>query len=75
MKHHLFHLFGALVLSTALAAPLAAETIAECQERIIADCAEAMEDANWLEKWALGVFCTARMLACSDINVKLEAPK
>lgn len=75
MQQQLIRLVGALAMATVFAAPLAAETISECQERVIAHCAQAMEDANWAERIALGVFCTGRLAGCSirQVNVNLPA--
>lgn len=74
MKHALFRLFGALAMATAVAAPLAAETVSECQERVIANCAEAMEDANLIERVALGAFCTGLLAGCSIRSVSVTLP-
>lgn len=64
--------FGALALALALAAPLAAETVSECQNRVIQECAAALDDSNWVEKIAVGVFCTARIAGCSAIVFKVS---
>lgn len=64
--------FGALALALVLAAPLAAETVSECQNRVIQDCARALEDSNWAEKIAVGVFCTARIAGCSAITLRVS---
>lgn len=76
MKHHLFRLFGAVGLAATVSAPLAAETVSQCQERVIANCADAMEDANVFERVALGVFCSGLLAGCSvrSVNVSLPAP-
>jgi hypothetical protein len=55
-------------LATA-ARPLAAQTVAECYEKVLTLCAAAMEDARWYEKAALGVVCTAMLVGCNTTVV------
>ena len=65
---------GALALSASFSAPLlAAETVSECQGRVIFECADALSDANWVEKVAIGVVCTGRLAGCGTINVVVNA--
>lgn len=71
MQHIGRQSFGALALALTLAAPLAAETVSECQNRVIRECAAALEDSNWAEKIAVGVFCTGRIAGCSAITLKV----
>lgn len=65
MIRHLrtFGLVG--VLSVAAAAPLAAETVSECYFRVIAECDEALANAKWWEKPAVGVLCAGMMGGCT----------
>jgi hypothetical protein len=73
MKHMLHGMVGALALTLSVSAPLLAEeTVSECQDRVIAECAAAMEDSNWAERVALGVVCSARLLGCSTINITIR---
>ena len=73
MKHTLHGLMGALALTMAFAAPLLAEeTVLECQQRVIDECAEVLEDASWWEKPAIGVVCTARLLGCAGTSVTIR---
>lgn len=54
------------VLFTALlgmALPLAAKA-SPCTDSVIADCADAMSTANWLQKIALGDLCTGLLVGC-----------
>jgi hypothetical protein len=55
-------------LATA-ARPLAAQTVAECYEKVLTLCAEAMDGANAFEKFALGVVCTAMLAGCNTTVV------
>lgn len=65
---------AALALTASLSAPLLAEeTITDCQNRIIFECAQAMEDSNWAERIALGIVCTGRIAGCSTVNVVINA--
>lgn len=43
----------------------AAESVADCYERVTLLCADAMEDANWLERFAVGVICTGMLAGCA----------
>ena len=67
MKHSLrtIMLVAALTGGSGSLRELAAETAAECRDRTVQECAEAMEDASWARKWALGVICTGLLLACN----------
>ena len=71
-KARSMHTFNRAIMTavavTALATaarPLAAQTVAECYEKVLTMCAEAMEDAKWYEKAALGVVCTAMLVGCN----------
>ncbi len=63
---------AALTLLAANAAPLLAETVAECEARVIEECADALEESNWLEKVAVGIVCTARLAACQGVTVTVK---
>lgn len=52
------------------AAPLAAATVADCYEKVLTMCADAMDGAKWYEKVALSVTCSAMLIGCNaTINV------
>lgn len=53
---------GSLMLPTGVSA---AESVADCYERVTLLCADAMEDANWLERFAVGVICTGMLAGCA----------
>jgi hypothetical protein len=38
--------------------------VTDCYERVLAMCADALEDANWLEKVGLGILCTGMLTGC-----------
>jgi len=38
--------------------------VADCYDRVLAMCGEALEDANWLEKVGIGVLCTGMLTGC-----------
>ena len=58
-------LVSALTIATGSLSGLAAETVGECQERVIESCAEAMEDARFYERVAVGLLCTGLLVGCS----------
>lgn len=70
---HSFH--RAVVTAVAITAlataarPLAAQTVAECYEKVLTLCAEAMDGAKWYEKVAVGVVCTAMLAGCNTTVV------
>jgi hypothetical protein len=73
MKHMIRVPLAALALTASLSAPLLAEeTVSQCQDRVISDCAAALEDANWIEAVAIGVVCTGRLAGCSTVNVNVR---
>lgn len=65
MKHSIRVPLAALALTASLSTPLFAETVSQCQDRVIASCAEAMEDTNWAERVAVGILCAGRLVGCS----------
>lgn len=57
-----------LVLMLTLAGsaqPLAAQTVAECYEKVLTICAEAMDGAKWYEKFAVGLMCAGMLAGCN----------
>jgi hypothetical protein len=58
------------LLAVAMTAnPIAAETVADCYEKVLNMCAEALEGARFYEKPIIGAMCTAMMLGCSTTIV------
>jgi len=55
-----------LALSTTMAAPASAGPLEDCYDAVLDRCAEAMKDANPLEKFALGVICTGMLVGCAS---------
>ena len=45
--------------------PVAATTVAECYEKVLTKCADAMDGARWYEKVALGILCSAMLAGCN----------
>ena len=45
--------------------PLAAETVADCYEKVLDKCAYAMDGARWYEKVAIGILCSAMLAGCN----------
>lgn len=37
----------------------------ECWEKVINWCADAMEDANWIERFAIGEVCSVMIVGCA----------
>lgn len=48
----------------ALPAPGYAST-ESCYDKVIMDCANAMEDSRWYERFALGVICSGLLAGCA----------
>jgi hypothetical protein len=49
----------------ASAQPLAAQTVAECYEKVIGMCDSALAASAWWEKPIVGAMCAAMMLGCN----------
>lgn len=47
------------------ASPIAAETAADCYEKVLKMCSEALDGARWYEKAAIGVMCTGMLAGCN----------
>lgn len=73
MKHAFRVPLAALALTASLSNPLLAESVGDCQDRIIFQCADAMSDSNWAERVALGIVCAGRLAGCSTINIAINA--
>jgi hypothetical protein len=50
---------------TMSAQPLAAATVQDCYDYVITKCADAMEDANFVEKVAIGIVCSSMLAGCT----------
>lgn len=72
MKQMIMRTVGALALSLTLVSPLAAQH-QSCVDTWIAYCDAALAEANYLEKVAIGIFCTGMLATCpvQSITVKL----
>ena len=40
-------------------------SVADCYERVLAMCNEALENAKWWEKPAIGLLCTGMLAGCA----------
>jgi hypothetical protein len=49
----------------ATAQPVAAETVADCYNKVLDRCADALDGARWYEKPAIGILCTAMLVGCN----------
>lgn len=70
MKQMIMRTMGALVLSLTLVSPLAAEDTA-CYDYWLKKCNHALEESNWLEKVAVGAYCSAMLASCSVKSVAI----
>jgi hypothetical protein len=59
------YLVATVAVIGATAQPVAAETVADCYNKVLTRCAAAMEDANFFERVAVGVFCAGMLLGCN----------
>ncbi len=73
MKHLIRVPLAALALTASFSAPLLADEVSDCQNRVIFECAEAMKGENWAVRVALGIVCTGRLAGCSNISVSVNA--
>jgi hypothetical protein len=53
----------ALVAVIVALAPLHAD-VADCYDRVLANCNAALDDASWWEKPAVGLLCTGMLAGC-----------
>jgi hypothetical protein len=46
--------------------PIAAEgsDVSDCYERVLEICADALEDANWIESVGVGILCVGMLAGC-----------
>jgi len=42
-----------------------AETVADCYDRVNWQCYQAMRDAKWYEKVAIGAYCSGMLAGCT----------
>lgn len=61
----------AIVMAGATA-PLAAETVADCYEKVLNMCADALDAARWYEKPIIGAMCSAMLAGCvTKVNISV----
>lgn len=48
----------------AFTSPLVAGPVEDCFNEVLALCDDALEEASWWEKPAVGLFCTGMMAGC-----------
>lgn len=70
MRHHIRTTLLAMSLSTAVAFPAAAGPVEDCYNAVLDRCAAAMEDANIVERFALGVICSGMLAGCAGKAVE-----
>lgn len=58
-------LLGAFALLAAGPTASYAQTVKECYDEVTWDCYQAMKDAKWYEKVALGAYCSALLAGCT----------
>ena len=44
--------------------PVVGSNVSDCYDRVAGTCADAMEDSNYLERFALGLMCTGMLAGC-----------
>lgn len=58
-------LITAVAMIGATAQPLAAETVADCYEKVLKMCNDALEASRWYEKPLIGAMCTGMLVGCN----------
>ena len=58
-----------VTLLTATITPLAAQTVAECYEKVLDMCDKALAESAWYEKPIVGAMCTAMLVGCNTTIV------
>jgi hypothetical protein len=55
-----------LLAAASFHAPVAGgqSEVADCYERVLGMCAEALEEANWIEAVGVGILCTGMLTGC-----------
>jgi hypothetical protein len=54
-----------LTLATGgFAYPVFADSVSECYDQVLTQCDDALEEARWWEKPAVGAFCAGMMIGC-----------
>jgi len=49
----------------AFASPVFASETNDCYQEVLRDCNDALEEASWWEKPAIGLFCTGMLAGCA----------
>jgi hypothetical protein len=44
--------------------PAMAHTIEDCYDSVLSSCADALDEARWWQKPAVGVLCTGMLVGC-----------
>lgn len=58
-------IFAVLTLAMgAFASPVAGDSVSDCYDKVLATCNDAMDDANFLERFSLGLVCTGMLVGC-----------
>ena len=70
MQQKIVRTMGALMLSLTLVSPLAAED-SSCYDYWLKKCNDALAESNWLEKVAVGAYCSAMLASCSVKTVTI----
>ena len=52
-------------LSVSAVAPLSADEYDACLKSVVSYCDDALEDAKWYERIAVGTFCASMVVGCS----------
>lgn len=63
-------IFAVSLTAVAMTAnPIAAETVADCYEKVLKMCADALDGARWYEKPVIGAMCTGMLIGCNTTVV------
>ena len=65
MSRHIRTGLLAMTLSLSVAVPASADPVSDCYNAVLDRCAEALEDARWYEKVAIGILCTGLLAGCT----------
>jgi hypothetical protein len=59
------YLVAAVAVIGATAQPVVAADVADCYNKVLDRCADALDGARWYEKPAIGVLCAAMLVGCN----------
>lgn len=40
--------------------------VEDCYSAVLDDCADAMDGAGWITRWAIGIICTGLLAGCAN---------